>query len=132
MSDLNRVCLSGRVATDPELRTTKGGTPVVSFLFASNRTWRDDRGDRQEDALFLPVEVYGARAEALSQYKGKGSFLLLDGSLRLNQWETAGQRHSRVVLVADRVIFGPVNGAGQPQKAAAPAGSAPEEDALPF
>jgi single-stranded DNA-binding protein len=59
MSDLNRVCLSGRVATEPELRTTKGGTPVVSFVFASNRTWRDERGDRQQDALFLPVEVYG-------------------------------------------------------------------------
>jgi primosomal replication protein N len=74
MSDLNRVCLSGRVATEPELRTTKGGIPVVSFVFGSNRTWRDERGDRQQDALFLPVEVYGARAEALGQYKGKGSF----------------------------------------------------------
>jgi single-strand DNA-binding protein len=132
MSDLNRVCLSGRVATEPELRTTKGGTPVVSFVFASNRTWRDERGDRQQDALFLPVEVYGARAEALGQYKGKGSFLLLDGSLRLNQWETAGQRHSRVVLVADRVVFGPMNGTGQPQKAAATVGSAPEDEDLPF
>jgi single-strand DNA-binding protein len=131
MSDLNRVCLSGRIATEPELRTTKGGTPVLSFVFASNRTWRDERGG-QQDALFLPVEVYGARAEALSQYKGKGSFLLLDGSLRLNQWETAGQRQSRVVLVADRVVFGPVNGTGQSQKAPAGAGSAPEDDDLPF
>jgi single-stranded DNA-binding protein len=68
----------------------------------------------------------------VSQYKGKGSFLLLDGSLRLNQWETAGQRHSRVVLVADRVVFGPVNGTSELQKAAAPAGSAPEGEDLPF
>jgi single-stranded DNA-binding protein len=42
----------------------------------ANRTWRDERGDRQQDALFLPVEIYGVRAQALSQYKGKGSFLL--------------------------------------------------------
>jgi single-strand DNA-binding protein len=133
MSDLNRVCLSGRVATEPELRTTKGGTPVVSFVFASNRTWRDERGDRQQDALFLPVEVYGARAEALGQHRSKGSFLLLEGSLRLNQWErTAGQRHSRVVLVADRVVFGLMNGTGQPQKAAATVGSASEDEDLPF
>ena len=41
----------------------------------ANRTWRDERGDRQQDALFLPVEL-GVRAQALSQYKGKGSFLL--------------------------------------------------------
>ena len=138
MSDLNRVCLSGRIATTPELRTTKGGTAVSGFRFASNQTWRDDAGELQQDALFLDVEVYGRPAETLVQYKGKGAFLLLDGSLRLHQWEKDGLRHSRVVLVADRVLFGPANGkapADTPAATAAQASAAagqPGDDDLPF
>lgn len=137
MSDLNRVCLSGRIVTDLELRHTGGGTAVTNFRFASNRAWRDQAGELQQDALFLDVEIYGRPAETLVQHKGKGAYLLLDGSLRLHQWKDKdGQPHSRVVLVADRVLFGPANGKAQAdQPAAAPAGgpsAAPTDDDLPF
>lgn len=138
MSDLNRLCLSGRIVTDPELRSTKGGTAVTSFRFASNRAWRDQSGELQQDALFLDVEVYGRQAETLVEHKGKGAFLLLDGSLRLHQWEKDGQRHSRVVLVADQISFGPANGkapadkpAAQPVQTPATTGQ-PADDDLPF
>lgn len=140
MSDLNRFCVSGRIVTEPELRATKGGTSVTSFRFASNRAWKDESGELQQDPLFIDVEVYGRPAESLVQYKGKGAFLLMDGSLRLQQWEKDGQRHSRIVLVADRVFFGPANGKaavdrpapGQPGPASSAApGASPDED-LPF
>lgn len=139
MSDLNRLCLSGRIVTDLELRHTGGGTAVANFRFASNRAWRDDAGELQQDALFLDVEVYGRQAETLVQYKGKGAYLLLDGSLRLSQWKDKdGQPRSRVVLVADRILFGPANGkapADKPAAASAPTAAAPAasaDDDLPF
>lgn len=126
MSDLNRVCVSGRIVTDPELRSTKGGTAVTSFRFASNRAWRDQAGELQQDALFLDVDVYGRQAERVVQHKGKGSFLILDGSLRLQQWEDReGQRRQRLVLVADQILFGPANGKGAADPAAAPAAPTP-------
>jgi single-strand DNA-binding protein len=77
------------------------------------------------------VEVYGKPAEAVAQYKAKGAFLIVDGRLRQNTWERDGQRHSRLLVVADQVSFGPSVGAAGAAEVAAVAGG-DEKDDLPF
>ena len=128
MSDLNRVAFSGRLTAEPELKSLPSGTAVANLRLASNRTYTTN-GDRREEALFVDVEVYGKAAEAVAQHKGKGAFLIVDGRLRQNTWEREGQRHSRLLVVADQVIFGPVPGAPA-DVATQPVGE--DKDDLPF
>ena len=130
MSDVNRVTLSGRLAADPELKYLPSGTAVANLRLASNRTYTTN-GERREEALFVDVEVYGKAGEAVAQHKGKGAFLVVDGRLRQNTWERDGQRHSRLLVVADQVSFGPSVGAAGATEAAAVAGG-DEKDDLPF
>jgi single-strand DNA-binding protein len=78
----------------------------------------------------VDVEVYGKAGEAVAQHKGKGAFLVVDGRLRQNTWEREGQRHSRLLVVADHVSFGPSMGAAGTTEASAGAGS-DEKDDLP-
>ena len=128
MSDVNRVTLSGRLAADPELKYLPSGTAVANLRLASNRTYTSN-GERREEALFVDVEVYGKPAEAVTQHKAKGAFLIIDGRLRQNTWEREGQRHSRLLVVADQVIFGPAPGAPA-DVATQPVGE--DKDDLPF
>jgi single-strand DNA-binding protein len=128
MSDVNRVTLSGRLAADPELKYLPSGTAVANLRLASNRTYTS-HGERREEALFVDVEVYGEPAEAVAQHKAKGAFLIIDGRLRQNTWEREGQRHSRLLVVADQVSFGPALGAPA-DVATQPVGE--DKDDLPF
>ncbi len=128
MSDVNRVTLSGRLVADPELKYLPSGTAVTNLRLASNRTYTSN-GERRDEAVFVDVEVYGKPAEAVTQHKAKGPFLIVDGRLRQNTWERDGQRYSRLLVVADQVSFGPA--AVTPADVAAqPAGE--EKDDLPF
>ncbi len=128
MSDVNRATLSGRLVADPELKYLPSGTPVTNLRLASNRTYTSN-GERRDEALFVDVEVYGKLAEAVAQHKAKGAFLIVDGRLRQNTWERDGQRHSRLLVVADQVSFGPAVGPAA-DAATQPAGE--EKDDLPF
>ena len=47
--DLNKVIIVGRVTADPQLRTTPGGQSVTSIGVATNRTWMDKSGQKQEE-----------------------------------------------------------------------------------
>ena len=128
MSDCNRVTLSGRLVADPELKYLPSGTAVTNLRLASNRTYMSN-GERRDEALFVDVEVYGKPAEAVTQHKAKGAFLIVDGRLRQNTWERDGQRHSRLLIVADQVSFGPAAGTAA-DVAAQPGGE--DKDDLPF
>ena len=130
MSDLNRLALSGRLTAEPELKSLPSGTAVANLRLASNRTYTTN-GDRREEALFVDVEVYGKAAEAVAQHKGKGAFLIVDGRLRQNTWERDGQRHSRLLVVADQLSFGPSPGAASGAGTGTPAGGDAKDD-LPF
>jgi single-strand DNA-binding protein len=128
MSDCNRVTLSGRLVADPELKYLPSGTAVTSLRLASNRAYTSN-GERREEALFVDVEIYGKPAEALAQHKAKGAFLIIDGRLRQNTWERDGQRHSRLLVVADQVSFGP---AAVPAADVAAQPTGEEKEDLPF
>ena len=128
MSDCNRVTLSGRLVADPELKYLPSGTAVTNLRLASNRAYTSN-GERREEALFVDVEVYGKPAEAVTQHKAKGAFLIVDGRLRQNTWERDGQRHSRLLVVADQVSFGP---AAVPAADVAAQPTGEEKEDLPF
>ena len=107
MSDLNEVVISGRLTRDAELRQTPSGTAVTDIIVASNRIWSKD-SDKQEEATFVDVTIWGRQAESLAQYLTKGRHVMLTGRLKLNKWETdEGDRRSKLTVVAEKVNLTP-------------------------
>jgi single-strand DNA-binding protein len=45
---INKVQLLGNLTRDPEMRAIPSGTKVTSFSLATNRTWKDQNGAKQE------------------------------------------------------------------------------------
>ena len=67
----------------------------------------------------------------MAHHKAKGAFLIIDGQLRQNTWERDGQRHSRLLVVADQVSFGPSLGSGHAGEPGGPP-DGDDKDDLPF
>lgn len=109
--NLNKIFLVGNLTRDPELRTLPSGTAVTSFGMATNRVWKNQKGERQEEAQFHNVVVFGRQAETVSQYLTKGSLVLVEGRLQTRAWDAKdGTKQSRTEIVAERIQFGPRGG----------------------
>lgn len=114
--NLNKVFLIGNLTRDPELKTLPSGTSVATFGVATNRVWRNQQGEKQEEVQFHNVVVFGKQADTVAQYLKKGSSALVEGRLQTRNWEAQdGSKRSRTEIVAERVQFGPQRrgGAGQ-------------------
>jgi single-strand DNA-binding protein len=141
MSSFNKVILMGNLTRDPELRYTPSGTAVAKLSLAVNRSWRSDSGETREEVTFVEVDSFGKQAETVGQYLKKGRPLLVEGRLKMDQWEDkqTGKKRSRLGVVLEGFRFigaGPAQGSNQPRQTA-PAPSQPQapqptEDDVPF
>lgn len=146
MASFNKVILVGNLTRDPELRYTPKGTAIAKLGLAVNRVWTNESGEKKEEVTFVDVDVFGRTAENVGQYMRKGRPILVEGRLRLEQWDDkqTGQKRSRLGVVAETVQFlGSPNGASEgggapapraarpPAAASAPAAESAEGDAPP-
>lgn len=101
---INRVVLSGNLTRDPELRTTAGGTPIMSFGLAVNdRRKNSQTGEWEDYANFVDCTLFGNRATGLAPLLSKGTKVTLEGKLRWSQWEKDGQKRSKIEVVVDNI-----------------------------
>jgi single-strand DNA-binding protein len=102
---INRVVLVGRLTRDVELRSLPSGRSVASLRIACNSS-RKDGDQTTERPNYFDVTVYGAPAESVARYTGKGSRVGIDGRLEWREWENSEQqRRQAVSIVADVVQF---------------------------
>jgi single-strand DNA-binding protein len=150
MPGYNKVILIGNLTRDPELRYTPQGVAIAKIGLAVNRTWKTESGETKEEVTFVDVDAFRRQAETLAQYLKKGSPLMVEGRLKLDQWDDkqTGQKRSRLGVVLEGFQFlgggqgrGQEGGAPGPRPAAAakpdaPAADAdappPEDDDVPF
>ncbi len=106
--DLNKVIIVGRVTADPQLRTTPGGASVTTIGVATNRTWTDKGGQKQDETEFHNVVLWGRQAEVAAQFLTKGAMVLIEGRLRTRAWtdKNGGQRRTTEIM-AERMQLGP-------------------------
>ncbi len=112
---INKVMLFGNLTRDPELRALPSGMNVVNFSVATNRTYKDRDGKKQEQTDFHNVVVFGRQADTVNQYLKKGSSVYVEGRLQTRSWDdkSSGEKKYRTEVIADRVQFGPrSSGAG--------------------
>jgi len=103
---LNKVILMGRLTADPELRQTPSGVSTCRFSVAVDRGYKSkDTGERQAD--FIRVNAWRQTAEFVSRYFSKGKMIIVEGSLRNNDYTDAnGVKHYSMEVLADNVSFG--------------------------
>ena len=107
MAYLNKVFLIGNLTRDPELRVTPKGTAICQFGLAVNRQFKDESGQMRDETTFVDIEAWGKQGELVSKYLTKGSPAMVEGRLKLDQWEdkTSGQKRSKLKIVLDNVQF---------------------------
>ena len=116
MASFNKVILMGNLTRDPELRYTPKGTAIAKIGLAVNRVWTNEAGEKKEEVTFVDVDVFGRTAENVGQYMRKGRPILIEGRLKLDQWDDkqTGQKKSKMGVVAETVQFlGSAPGAGE-------------------
>src|SRR5436309_13149045 len=107
MASFNKVILAGNLTRDPELRYTPKGTAVTRFGLAINRNWTSETGEKKEEVTFVDVDAFGRQAEVIAQYMRKGRPFLVEGRLKLDQWEDKNthQKRSRLGVVLESFSF---------------------------
>lgn len=105
MASYNRVILMGNMTRDVELKYTAGGTAVTDIGLAVNDRRKNAQGEWVDETTFVDVTLWGRTAELASEYLSKGSPLFVEGRLKLDTWETDGQKRSKLRVVCDRMQF---------------------------
>ena len=106
--NLNKAFLIGRLTNDPQTRALPSGQTVASFGLATNRFFVDKSGQKQKQAEFHNIVLFGRLAEIASQYLAKGSLALIEGRIRTRNWQDAsGNKKYRTEIIAERLQLGP-------------------------
>lgn len=127
---LNQVSVSGNLGADAELRSTRGGTPVLTFALAVNERVKQADGTWGDRTSWIDCVLFGTRAQALADWLRKGNKVAVQGRLRTSTWERDGVSHKRTEVVVEEVDLMTVRRDKQ-QGAAQDAPGVYEED-VPF
>ena len=103
MASYNRTILVGNLTRDPELRYIPSGTAVTDIGLAINDKRKDASGKFVDETTFVDVTLWGRTAEVAGEYLSKGSPVLIEGRLKLDTWETDGQKRSKLKVVGERL-----------------------------
>lgn len=107
MANLNKVILIGNLTREPELRVTPGGLSICKFGLAVNRSFTDKDGNKRDETTFVDIDSFGKQAEVISKYMSKGRPILVEGRLKLDQWEDkkTGEKRNKLGVVVEQFQF---------------------------
>jgi single-strand DNA-binding protein len=128
---LNRVMMIGNLGQDPEIRYTPSGLPLVNFSVATDESYLDKEGKRQERIVWHRIVTAGKLALVCHEYLKKGRQVFVEGRLRYAEGESNSDRRTqhRAEVVAARVQFlGSLRPDGQPNQPALTAQDSQEAD----
>ncbi len=101
---MNKVILIGRLARDPEMRTTASGTNVTRFTLAVSRPFQDQNGERGAD--FINCVAWRRQAENINKYCSKGSQVAVEGRIQTGSYDAQdGTKRYTTDVVCDNCTF---------------------------
>ncbi len=128
---LNKAIIIGNLTRDPELKAIASGNKVCTFSVATNRTYKDANGVRQDKTDYHNIVVWGKTAENVATYMKKGSQILVEGRMETRSWDDAATntKKYRTEIIADTVQFGSKpTGASAPSSPSATPSSSPKQE----
>ena len=106
MASFNKVILIGNLTRDPDLRVTNSGLSICKLGLAVNRNYTTKEGEAKDETTYVDIDAFGKQAEILSKYMQKGKPLMIEGRLKLDQWESnEGQKRSKLGVVLENFQF---------------------------
>lgn len=104
---INKVCITGNLTRDPELRETASGFQILSFGVAVNDRRKNQQTGQYEDyANFVDCTMFGNRAASVSRFLVKGSKVAIEGKLSWSQWQVKdGGMRSKLEVIVDEIEF---------------------------
>lgn len=106
MANFNKVILLGNLTRDVELRHLPSNQAVANIGLAVNRTFKTKEGESREETTFVDCEAWGRQAEVMAQYLAKGRPVMIEGRLKLDQWEDQqGGKRSKLKVVIENFQF---------------------------
>lgn len=106
--NINRVTIAGNITKELSLKSTPSGTKVLQFTLATNRTWKDQNGQKQEEVQYVDFVSFGKQAETIAQYCVKGQNMFCEGRYTTRSWEDkdTGQKRYKTEVILEEFQFG--------------------------
>ena len=101
MLKINDVKFVGRITAEPELKAINDTRNVINATVAVDDSYYDSTNKKEvERTQWVPIKVYGPRADALSKNAPKGKLIYFEGKLVTDQWtdEATQKKHSRMLV----------------------------------
>lgn len=105
MASFNRVILMGNITRDIELKYIRSDLAVTEIGMAVNDRRKSQSGEWVDETTFVDVTLWGRTAEIASQYLSKGSPVMIEGRLKLDTWETEGQKRSKLRVIGEKLVM---------------------------
>jgi len=100
----NKIILAGNLTRDIEIKYTQSGSAIGNTAIATSRKFKAQDGTQKEEILFVDITFFGRTAEIANQYLRKGSKVLVDGRLKLDQWTaTDGSKRSKHSVIVEEM-----------------------------
>lgn len=114
MKGLNKALIMGNATADPTYQTTQGGHAVASLSIATNETFTDANGQKQDRAEFHRVVFWDKLADIVRQYIHKGSPLYIEGKIRTRKYTDNNgiEKYVTEIVANELVMLGGGNGTG--------------------
>jgi single-strand DNA-binding protein len=96
---INKVLLLGTVTDEgPRLTYAEHGTPQCSFMLLVAEPGKEGATFK----LYVPVDIFGDRAESVAETIQNGDVVLVDGKLRWRSWidKKTGQKEGKLAVLA--------------------------------
>lgn len=137
--NLNKVFLMGNLTRDVELKHTPNNNSAVANIgLAVNRKYKAGE-ELREETTFVDCEAWGKTAEVMHKYLSKGKPVLIEGRLKLDQWQDRdGNSRSKMRVVVENFQFvdggggGGGGGTGNASRPAVTSQPSVPEDEIPF
>jgi len=100
----NKIILAGNLTRDIEIRYTSSNLAISHTGIAVNRKFKSQTGEQKEEVLFVDLSFFGRTAEIANQYLRRGSKVLVEGRLKLDQWtDKSGMKRSKHSVIVENL-----------------------------
>ena len=108
MGSVNKVILIGHLGKDPEMRYSQSGATITTFSIATNESWSNREGQREERTEWHRIVVFGKLAEICGQYLKKGKQVYIEGRLQTRSWDDrdGNKRYTTEVVATNMTMLG--------------------------
>ena len=109
---INKVILVGTLGKDPEVRYSQAGAALTSVSIATNESWKDKNGEKQERTEWHRVKFFGRLAEIAGEYLTKGGQVYIEGSLRTEKYtdKQGVEKYSTDIIANEMQMLGGMPG----------------------